>query len=663
MQKKQTSKPELLLPVGNIEAFYAALEAKADAIYLGLRSFNARSRASNFSPWQLGSMIKIARKNKVKVYITLNTVIKNGEINKLADTLFVLSQIKPDAIIIQDWGVYFLARRFFPALELHASTQMGNHNSAGVAHAAQMGFERVVLARELTRTELEQIATKKQCELELFIHGALCYSFSGMCLFSSFLGGAGANRGLCAQPCRRIYTRHKEESYFFSLKDNQLIDQLPYIQQLGIDSLKVEGRMKPAEYVFQVGTAYRQAIDDPKKRETAKALLNYDLGREKTEYFLGKKVNDAITQSANTGLFLGTVSSVVNETVTFESELDINPSCRLRFRNKTDDRQSVINVGQLERKQKRYTLTTSERSIQPGDEVYLAGLKLKFHAKIKTDGIKINDRCPKGKLNQLRNTILHKKSNRDKITVYLRVDSLDWLKLLHTEDFHELILNLSRSEWEKFNPRLSFIQKNKQHLWIELPKFIPEGTISFYKEQLQKMKNSGINNFSISHLSQISILPKDARFISNENVYLFNDAAIQVVKELGATAHIYPLENDIVNLSKGSDREGIIPMYIYPHLFYSRMPVKAEKEEYFSDKTGERFRKIVRDGITMVVPEKPVSLLQYRSKLERYGFSRYLIDLSTITPTRNLPGRIKKHLLQAQSLQSASNFNFKRELK
>ncbi len=198
--------PELHLPAGNIESFYAALEGGADAIYLGLKQFNARGRARNFTNSQLPKLLKEAKKHNVQVYITLNTVIKNQEITELFDYLHFLNLTGVDGIIVQDWGVYYIAKRFFPKLKIHASTQLGIHNSLGTNFSEKKGFKRVVLARELTLNELQTICEKSSVETEVFIHGALCYSFSGMCLYSSYSGGRGANRGLCTQPCRRVYS-------------------------------------------------------------------------------------------------------------------------------------------------------------------------------------------------------------------------------------------------------------------------------------------------------------------------------------------------------------------------------------------------------------------------------------------------------------------------
>lgn len=662
MNNQTKDQPELLLPVGNTEAFYAALKGGADAIFLGLRSFNARNRASNFTPWQLSAIVKEAHQNGVKVYITLNTVVRNHELPELINTIYILSQIKPDAVIVQDWGVYFLMKKYFPKLTIHASTQMANHNSVGANYSYKIGIERIVMARELTKTELAEIVKKSKAEIELFVHGALCYSFSGMCLFSSFLGGASANRGKCTQPCRRNYSQNESESYFFSLKDNQLIEHLPFIEKLGIDSLKIEGRIKSAEYVYQVASAYRLALDHPNERERASHILQTDLGREKTDYFYGKHVGEAITQSANTGMYLGNVQSFSEATVTFKSNVELSGGCRLRIRSRQNDEQTVVKVDELTHKQDVYSFTTGAKQINVDDEIYLAGLRMKFPSKLNTNGIKINERIRFDRLAQIKSGIKHK-SKPAKPEYYLRIDSLGWLRKIRLEDYSAVILNFSKTELEEFNPQLPFIQKNKQRIYIELPKFIPEGDLKFFKNIIQQIVASGIINFSLSHLSQKDLLPAKAKFITNENVYAFNDAAILFLKQEGAQRTVLPYENDIVNLAKGTDKAGIIPVYFYPHLFFSRMPVKAKKESWFKDKMGEKFRKVVRDGMTIILPEHPVSLTQYKSKLERYGFHRFLIDLSSTSPSKNTPKTILNRLKRSEQIQPSSNFNFKRELK
>ena len=274
-------KTELLLPVGNTETFYAALEGGADAVYLGLKHFNARGRALNFSNRQIPVLIDLAHKNNRKVFITLNTVIKNKELPELIDVVDFLNKIKPDAVIIQDWGVYHIIKKYFTVLTVHASTQMANHNSLGAIYSYEKNFERVILARELTLQEAEEVNQKSKIQTEVFIHGALCYSFSGMCNFSSYLGGHGANRGICSQVCRRAFDTGKDAKYFYSLKDNQQIENIHNLIEAGVYSLKIEGRMKSSDYVYKVARAYRAVIDDKANLPYAQELLQTETGRKK----------------------------------------------------------------------------------------------------------------------------------------------------------------------------------------------------------------------------------------------------------------------------------------------------------------------------------------------------------------------------------------------
>lgn len=174
------------MPAGNTEMFHAALEGGADAVYLGLKRFNAREKAGNFTLSQLPALLGKADQHNLKIYLTLNTVIKNKEIPELIDTLYAISQTKVSAMIIQNWGVYYLVRHYFNNINLHASTQMGNHNSLGGLFSQNHGFDKVIFARELTQSEVSDIRKKSDTSVELFVHGALCYSFSGMCIFSSY---------------------------------------------------------------------------------------------------------------------------------------------------------------------------------------------------------------------------------------------------------------------------------------------------------------------------------------------------------------------------------------------------------------------------------------------------------------------------------------------
>ena len=216
--------PEILAPVGGREQFFAALNAGADAVFLGLKQFNARARAENFSIDDLLSLVPLAHRYKMQVLVTLNILIKDIELAELVSTLASLEDVGVDAIIVQDLGVADLARRFFPGLRLHASTQMAVHNLAGVQKAIDWGFKRVVLARELTAQEIKRIRAavpQELIELEVFCHGSLCYSYSGLCFFSGAADARSGNRGECAYTCREPYKILSEpgQGFLFSMKD------------------------------------------------------------------------------------------------------------------------------------------------------------------------------------------------------------------------------------------------------------------------------------------------------------------------------------------------------------------------------------------------------------------------------------------------------------
>ena len=201
---------ELLAPAGNIEALDAAIGEGADAVYLGLKSFNARLRSSNFAWNQFEAAVQSVHRLGKKIYVTVNTVSEESETERLYRFLSYLNKIGPDGLIVQDFGVLRMCREFFPNLELHGSTQMNVESSAGVNLLQNAGLSRVVVARELGLEEIREIKKNTNCEIEMFVHGALCVSESGLCLFSSYLGGKSANRGMCTQACRRFYTAETE---------------------------------------------------------------------------------------------------------------------------------------------------------------------------------------------------------------------------------------------------------------------------------------------------------------------------------------------------------------------------------------------------------------------------------------------------------------------
>lgn len=256
---------ELLAPAGNLEILKGVIESGADAVYVGGSMFGARAYANNFTEEELLEAIDFAHLRGVKVYLTVNTLIKNSEFSKLYDYLLVYYKRGLDAVIVQDIGVVKAIHEYFPSMEIHTSTQMTVTGADGVRFLSQFGVTRVVMAREVSLAEMKRIHEETSMELEAFVHGALCYSYSGQCLFSSILGGRSGNRGRCAQPCRLPYTvEGKKDEYILSLKDMCGIKALDKLHDAGVYSLKIEGRMKQLEYACGVVKYYRSYIDSMK---------------------------------------------------------------------------------------------------------------------------------------------------------------------------------------------------------------------------------------------------------------------------------------------------------------------------------------------------------------------------------------------------------------
>lgn len=332
MEKRST--PELLAPAGSMEALKAAINAEADAVYLSGKNFGARHYADNFSEVQMEKALDYAHLRNKKVYITVNTLVFDYELEKVADYLFWLYKTGADAVILQDVGVASLCRELVPDLEMHASTQMTINNLEGVRWAGEFGFKRVVLARELSLPEVEEIveAMGREIELEIFGHGALCYCYSGQCLLSSVIGGRSGNRGRCAQPCRKPYSLlqgnkdrfgklasstpiHTGESYLLSTRDLASYGELDKIFKTPLASLKIEGRMRSPEYVALVVSIYRKALDKlskdnwaPDEAEFSKLKLAFNRGF--TRGHLLETNEESIMgweAPGNRGLYLGKV--------------------------------------------------------------------------------------------------------------------------------------------------------------------------------------------------------------------------------------------------------------------------------------------------------------------------------------------------------------------
>lgn len=345
LNKNQDRKIEILAPAGSYESFHAAIVAGADAVYAGGPKFGARAFAENFTEDQLLNAIDYAHLHQRKFYLTVNTLLKDYEIEQLPEYLEPLYQRGLDAVIVQDMGVLNVVRQYFPDMDIHASTQMTVTGVNGAQFLKENGAVRVVPAREISLEEVRNIKSVTGMEMECFVHGALCYCYSGQCLLSSLIGGRSGNRGQCAQPCRLPYTVDGEKGYLLSLKDICTLDIIPDLIEAGIDSFKIEGRMKRPEYVAGVTSIYRKYVDlylknpqkpywvDDKDKEMLMDLFNR--GGFHTGYYKQKNGRNMITiQKPNhIGVKVGTVLSQKGREVQMRALTDIAAGDLIEFKN------------------------------------------------------------------------------------------------------------------------------------------------------------------------------------------------------------------------------------------------------------------------------------------------------------------------------------------
>ena len=363
---------ELLAPAGTPEALVAAFAAGADAVYAGLPRFNARERGENFTVENMRQAIAYAHKLHKKVYITLNTLIKEDELPDLAEYVSQIADMAPDAVIVQDLGVLRMLREFFPSLTIHASTQMGIHNSAGVEMAAAMGVKRVILERQMTLEELSALRSKCDMEIEIFCHGALCCSLSGSCLFSSYLGGASGNRGKCKQPCRRRFFSKEGNGFFFSTADLATLEMIPKFRELGIASLKIEGRLKQPDYVFNAVKAYRTVLDAPEVTPAligeARQILSATCGRRWSDGFFSEKSMQNLVRFdalGASGTLIGKVTAVGESGFNAQLKQRLHIGDRLRVQPQSGDEGTAFTLTKLFIDRKIVSVA------RPGDTVYI----------------------------------------------------------------------------------------------------------------------------------------------------------------------------------------------------------------------------------------------------------------------------------------------------
>ncbi len=588
MSFEQKKNIELLAPAGSPEALNAAIGEGADSVYLGLRDFNARIRARNFSYNQFEAVIERLHEQGKKVYVTLNTVFEEREKKQIFNLLKYLVLTKADAVIVQDLGIVYLANKYYPELKLHASTQMNIASTAGVNYLSRSGVKRVVLARELSLDEIKQIRQNTNLELEIFIHGALCVSVSGLCLFSSYFGGKSANRGRCTQACRRMYQTDNQSGYFFSPYDLELIDFIPQIIESGVDSLKIEGRMKSWQYIACVVKAYRYLLDNYSADQEAalikaKEILVNDFARKKTSYFFERSSQqtenlDFINpqNSGATGIFIGEIIETDEQKIVIgnHKEIELNTNDLLRIQAKNDDKRDTLMVKNVQNTNKQITVS-SNKAFNPGDTVYLiqkGDASQKYYSYLPNN---LNSYKKHPGINEApvyKNENL-KKPKTLKAGIYAKINDPSQLYILQSDKPEKVIIHLNE---DKIPGLINSIKKTNftsEEIIIYLEPQLFENQLALQTSQLAKLMDNGFNYFICNNLGQLNILKKNKNLIlcAGPYLYTFNLYAAGFLLENKITYLISPIENNKRNLY--STIESINPenylltVFCFPELF------------------------------------------------------------------------------------------------
>jgi len=698
---------ELLAPAGNTEALDAAIREGADAVYLGLKSFNARIRSTNFAWSQFEAAVETLHRRGKKIFVTVNTVLRESETERIYRFLAYLNRIGPDGLIVQDLGVLNMAHTHFPLLRLHGSTQLNIASARGVNALSRSGVSRVVLARELGLNEVREIKMRTSCELEVFVHGALCVSESGLCLFSSFLGGKSANRGMCAQACRRMYSAQtsagEKKGYFFSPHDLQLIDFIPDLVQAGVNSFKIEGRMKSAEYVGTVVSAYRYVLDNweaDKKTalETAKRILANDFARPKTRYWYDSPRAENIlnpSQAGGTGIFLGNIARIKKSGESVLALLgngggytpDTGDSIRL---HKNDDSaRESWKIKSVATEGKECWIDIPE-GFGTGDSVYLMQTKSmsKHYPHVLPKDLSpyraqpLDEQLPSLKL-RLPEAVSQKgtKGGKAKMTkpsdglfpegLYIQVSSREdfFLILMHrpirviaelNTDTEAFLLGLSDDQKPADKPPFS-----KKEIIVFLDPYVPQASEDGLSSTIDLLVENGYTQFIVNNPAHIGMLRnRGLSLIAGPYLYTFNRWAVDWLNSQDIFSVVSPYENSKDNLYEAIDsswRQNVfVTVFAYPPLFRMRFELpESYGSSVFSDRQSGQFFSVSGPGGSFVLPSVPFSIIDRAVSLNHAGFTRHVLDISRARLQKKEFRAIIEAYHKGNPLPESTRFNWK----
>lgn len=693
---------ELLAPAGNINIFKAVIEAGADAVYVGGSMFGARAYANNFDEEELLYAIDYAHLKGVKVYLTVNTLLKNDEIEKLYDYLLPFYERGLDAVLVQDLGALKLIHDRFPDLAIHTSTQMTVTGIDGVRFLKQFGVQRVVMAREVSLAEMKEIHEKCGMEIEAFVHGALCYSYSGQCLFSSMLGGRSGNRGRCAQPCRLPYcVGNKKDTYILSLKDMCGIKDLQKLKESGVYSLKIEGRMKQAGYASGVVAYYRRYIDSMKEVSDKDYKNIAGLGNRcgfTDKYYFEHNGTDMVTfekpnfvSDASDELPQFSKIKIQGKLTLKEAEPGaLTVSCGgYRFTSYMDPVSHALKAP-AERK------NVAERISKTGDTPF------EFE---NIDITMDNDIfVPNGALNKLRreaieglqNEILMqykrtasasygwkskktseiKPSGDPKVIASVR-DGKQLYRLLEYDNISEIYIDSSkygrRDFVKEFNDDVFCVNNAEKKAYLALPVIFRRSTRDYFETISDQLKKIDFEGFIVRNYEEffwVKTRFAGKKIVTDHNMYTYNDMAKSMFFDNGADADTMPLELNQKEINRRNNKGSQMIIYGYYPLMVSAQCV--HKNSYKCDRTPQitylkdRYNKIFpvwnscSECYNIIYNSCPTVLFNNMQKIKNAGIDALRLDFTFEKPEEIDTVMAAFESNSADGIKEYTNGHFKR---
>lgn len=675
---------ELLAPAGNLEIFKGVIESGADAVYVGGSMFGARAYANNFTEEELLEAIDFAHLRGVKVYLTVNTLIKNSEFSKLYDYLLVYYKRGLDAVIVQDLGVVKAIHEYFPSMEIHTSTQMTVTGADGVRFLSQFGVTRVVMAREVSLAEMKRIHEETGMELEAFVHGALCYSYSGQCLFSSILGGRSGNRGRCAQPCRLPYTvEGKKDEYILSLKDMCGIKALDKLHDAGVYSLKIEGRMKQLEYACGVVKYYRSYIDSKKPVSDADYDRIKELGNRcgfTDRYYFDHNGSDMVTYVKPNFVSNAAEPSPEKRKLSIEGELVLRegePGSLTVKRGDVTYKASIEPVSAalkapLDKKAAidRINKTGdtdfefSHIKAQIGENVFvpngalnklrrdaISGLCDKLLKKYYRDDARYADISSMCELPEhvVKSDAAHDEAINDYTTICSCMTRRQLETLMGYDCFDVFYLDFDmydrKTLIQQFADDVQSLKKRKKKVYLMLPTILRADSSDYFASIAKELDKISFEGFVVKNYEELYLAEKlftGKKIIIDHNMYTFNDVSKSAFFEHGVSGDTVPLELNSREIMHRNNIGSQMIVYGYYPLMTTANCVhkntkgcdKKQKLIYLKDRYNKSFAVCnnCKECYNTIYNSLPTMLTKNISKLKEAGIRSFRYSFTIETP-------------------------------